>query len=113
EADAALLHQHHDRTRDEDLGVREGTEDVVRPEFGPCLAVRPADTLLVDDIAPAQDRPGDARKNLLIHIALHRRAHVGKTTGFCVHVPTPWHFVRHIATIRAWEACTIARQPNQ
>nr|WP_249133954.1 hypothetical protein [Bradyrhizobium japonicum] len=89
EPDAAFLDQQHDRAGDEDLGIGEGAEDMVRPQSSVRLAIGKADALLIDQFAPAQHGPGCARDDLLIDVTLHSRPHGGKIGRSGVHVLPP------------------------
>ena len=62
---------------------------MVGPERGACFAIRPADTLLIDEVTPAQNGPGHSRQHVLVHMALHCGAHVGEIASFGAHVPLP------------------------
>ena len=89
EADAALFQQQQQRAGGEQLGVGEGAEDMIGAQRDAALAIRPAQTLLIDDVAPAQHAPGHAGEDLLIHVALHGGADGGEIAGSGVHAGLP------------------------
>ena len=62
---------------------------MIGPERRLRLAIGPTNALLVDRVAPSQDRPGDTGQDILIHIALHRRAHIGEITRLGAHIDPP------------------------
>ncbi|MGY4370021.1 hypothetical protein ACVW1A_006086 [Bradyrhizobium sp. LB1.3] len=79
--DAAFLDQQHDRAGDEDLGIGKRPKNVIGPQRGTRLAIGETDALLIDDLAPAQHRPGCARNDLLIDVTLHCRPCGGEKSG--------------------------------
>ncbi len=75
------------------------------PERGVGLAIGEADALLIDDLTPAQHRPGHAGEDLPIDIALHRRPRGGKIGRPGVHeLVLPELVEMDITTNRPWES---------
>ncbi|MGY4193136.1 hypothetical protein ACVIM9_002477 [Bradyrhizobium sp. USDA 4520] len=74
EPEAAFLDQQQRRAGGDQLGVGEDAEDVIGAQRNLRFLVGPSDAARVSDVAPDQNRPGDAGQEIVVDVALHGRA---------------------------------------